>query len=272
MGNVLVNESSLSAIADSIRGKLGVQTTYKPGQMADAIDGIETGGITPTGTKNITTNGVHDVSAYANANVEVPTSGGSPVLGTKSITENGTYTASDDSLDGYSSVTVAVPSSADDWEYKWEYESGSTQKPLFMTGTATDETDSLLVTKPQLTLPFGSCELEVVAKMGVTASSMPQIGIGDSATAGFKVFFQDSSGNVRSNVTGSYANYSADNAFHKIKLKWQNGAGTLYVDDVQVATGSGATSSNLSGIGAPSGTTIGNTASMYIKSVKYRRL
>lgn len=36
-------------------------------------------------------------------------SGGSAVLGTKSITANGTYAAQDDSLDGYSSVTVNVP-------------------------------------------------------------------------------------------------------------------------------------------------------------------
>lgn len=35
--------------------------------------------------------------------------GGGAVLGTKTITENGTYTAADDELDGYSSVTVNVP-------------------------------------------------------------------------------------------------------------------------------------------------------------------
>jgi len=44
MANVLVSDSSLSAIADAIREKLDVQTTYKPGQMAAAIAGIETGG------------------------------------------------------------------------------------------------------------------------------------------------------------------------------------------------------------------------------------
>lgn len=36
-------------------------------------------------------------------------SSGSATLGTKNITANGTYTASDDSLDGYSEVTVNVP-------------------------------------------------------------------------------------------------------------------------------------------------------------------
>lgn len=270
MGYGLIDTSILSDIADAIRSKLGVQTQYKPGQMADAIESISGGGITPTGTKSITENGTYDVSSFASAEVNVPTGGDSPVLGTKTVTENGTYTASDDSLDGYSSVTVAVPSSADDWEYKWEYESGSTRKPMFMTGTATDASDSLLINKPVLSLPSVEGELEVVAKYAVTASSAPQFGVGTSDRIGFKVFFQDSTGNVRSNITGSYDNYTSDNGFHKIRLKWQNGTGTLYVDDVQVASGSGGTASNFSGIGAYGSTMPDSSA--YFKSVKFRRL
>lgn len=44
MSNVLVNDTSLTAIANAIRSKLGVSTTYKPGQMASAIQSIPTGG------------------------------------------------------------------------------------------------------------------------------------------------------------------------------------------------------------------------------------
>ena len=39
-----MNDVSLTAIADSIRGKLDVETTYLPSQMAAAIDSIPTGG------------------------------------------------------------------------------------------------------------------------------------------------------------------------------------------------------------------------------------
>lgn len=61
------------------------------------------------GTKTITSNGTYnalddDLDGYSTVTVNVP----SAVLGTKSITQNGTYNASSDSLDGYSQVTVNV--------------------------------------------------------------------------------------------------------------------------------------------------------------------
>lgn len=44
MAKVLVNESSLTGIADAIRGKNGKTDTYKPSEMAAAITAITTGG------------------------------------------------------------------------------------------------------------------------------------------------------------------------------------------------------------------------------------
>lgn len=79
MANVLVNEDSMTAIADAIRTKSGSQDTYKPAQMADAIINIPTQGVTPTGTKqiSITENGTttENVSAYANAEITVNVQG-----------------------------------------------------------------------------------------------------------------------------------------------------------------------------------------------------
>lgn len=75
MANVLVENQSLQDIADSIRSKNGTQTKYKPAEMSAAIDAISGGGITPTGTKEITANGTGiDVAAYAYADVAVPNS------------------------------------------------------------------------------------------------------------------------------------------------------------------------------------------------------
>lgn len=76
MAKVLVNESSLTGIADAIRGKNGSTDTYKPSEMAAAITAIS--------------------------------GGGEPVIEALSVTSNGTYTATD-GVDGYSPITVNVP-------------------------------------------------------------------------------------------------------------------------------------------------------------------
>lgn len=76
MANVLVNDNSLTAIANAIRGKNGETTLYKPAEMATAITAIS--------------------------------GGGEPTIEALNITANGTYTAPD-GVDGYSPITVNVP-------------------------------------------------------------------------------------------------------------------------------------------------------------------
>ena len=80
MANVLVENSSLQAIATAIRAKNGSSDTYKPSEMSGAILAIPTGG-----------------------------GGGDITVESKSITANGEYTAP--SGKAYSPVTVNVPNS-----------------------------------------------------------------------------------------------------------------------------------------------------------------
>lgn len=110
MANVFVNDESLTAIADSIRSKLNVQTTYKPSEMADAIDSISGGGITPTGTKqiSITSNGTttEDVTNYASAEITVNVSGGGGVSNSDIV--RGVFLVSD--IEEYSIGEFTLPS------------------------------------------------------------------------------------------------------------------------------------------------------------------
>ena len=105
---VICNKSDLVNVADAVRSKLGVTDTYYVSELSSAIQNIQTGGITPSGTISITENGTVDVSQYANAEVNVSSS---PILQSKSVTytANGTATITpDEGYDGLSSVDVTV--------------------------------------------------------------------------------------------------------------------------------------------------------------------
>ena len=77
MSNVLVQESSLQAVASAIRSKTGGLDTYTPAQMGPAIQNLPTG---PGGT-----------------------------LISKTVTAPGTYSASSDNADGYSTIINSIP-------------------------------------------------------------------------------------------------------------------------------------------------------------------
>lgn len=78
MSQVLITKSKLDSLANTIATKASVAAPLTIAQMETAVRNIPTGG------------------------------GGSTLI-TKNITANGTYSAQDDSADGYSSVTVSVP-------------------------------------------------------------------------------------------------------------------------------------------------------------------
>lgn len=99
-------KAQLQADITASNTKTGASDTNIHAAMSRLIAGFGSGsgGITPTGTKQISSNGTHDVANYAYAEVNVPASGITPT-GTKSITSNGTH-----DVTNYASANVNVPS------------------------------------------------------------------------------------------------------------------------------------------------------------------
>lgn len=125
----VIDDETMTSIADPLRSLAGRTDELTPAEMVAAGNAAKSevntqtdlitqigvalqgkaapgGGITPTGTIEITENGTHDVTEYATAEVNVPSE--EPVLQTKTATPNTTewLVEPDEGYDGLSSVLV----------------------------------------------------------------------------------------------------------------------------------------------------------------------
>lgn len=95
-------------------------------EIANSLPDAGAGGITPEGTMLIKQNGIYDVTDIAEVDVQVETplapTPDPPVFGIGNFKENGTYLASDYNIDGWSSLTIDVPSSGERDENETMYE------------------------------------------------------------------------------------------------------------------------------------------------------
>lgn len=214
------------------------------------------------------------------------------------------YTLSGTLTQGTSTITVSVGTvsttftvtvSAPYWNYSWDASSGVA--PSYFQAHSYDFTtypDAMFVENFYFDFNHvGDAEIEMVAKSAslahTTTNRTPQISIrasqGTTGYNGFKASFNTPSGNIETNLSGTFVSTGIDYLdYHKYRVKWENGVGYLYVDDVLVEQGSGVTNNAyiyMTGVfaslltnGQPdvSNQTGADTdyTKMAIKSIKYR--
>lgn len=149
MAQKLYEESNIQAIADTIRDKNGTTNTYKVGDMAAAIAAIETG-ITPSGTLQISENGTHNVTDYASAIVNVPSS----EVSIPNV---------------YVSITQEDGTNGECWVYRTYYNNGalvSTKENITPASTVSCAVGSFISVKPPISTYNLETDGEKVATWG----------------------------------------------------------------------------------------------------------
>lgn len=138
MSEVIVTESYLADIAEAIREKNGTQNTYKPGQMAAAIEALPTATIEPL---SVTENGTYTAEqgkAYSPITVEV---GG--IWVEETISTSGAVTQTLDANTIYhftgslTSLTITLNNTQNIPHYHFDFISGATAPTLTMPNSVT---------------------------------------------------------------------------------------------------------------------------------------
>ena len=137
----IVSNSKLIAIADAIREKTGGEGKLTLDECAVEINNIQTG-INPSGTLEVTTNGLHDVASYekVDVNVQSGSGGGDTLKALLDYTKSTSYmfynNATITDLSGY--IKKDCTENVTDMSYMFQNCSSLTTIPEMDTGKVTN--------------------------------------------------------------------------------------------------------------------------------------
>lgn len=235
---------------------MAVSFGFRAGSLALGSGG---GGSEPTLiTKNITANDTYNASddsadGYSSVTVNVQ-----PNVGTKSITGNGTYKASDDNLDGYSEVSVNVAGLSGMVVMDFT----NISSPFTLNGVSYGATGAVFDNRSDyIDLPFfhAGMEIEIDVK---------SISLGQNANRRFFSSYRNQGFLYRNNNLWSFYNGSwydtnisdsayFDNSTVKIVVD-ANNYWHIYKDDVLIFEPAGACAISEPAIGSKDGSCINN--------------
>ena len=137
----------------------------KYGYGSITVESVSEEYIIPTGDLEINSNGTYDVKEKANAIVNVP----EKQLGTKVIDKNGVYNATDDNLDGYSSVDIQT-SGVDINEYFETTITKSNSRAFYSNAIKKYPTFTIDSSTTEMIQTFSNYSKEVISIIGDTSN------------------------------------------------------------------------------------------------------
>lgn len=161
------------------------------------------------------------------------------------------------------------------WDYDWDWKRDRIAPPMATYSRITETSDFLSAEKLILDFNYlGKCEIEAVIDATYSAKNAPQIIVRSTAKNGAKVWKQENTSYLYSNITGSSVNLNLNsNTKRVINLRLDEGGISLTIDGTSIYTNrQGVTNNSYLSVTGIDGSASGYGGGCRYYSIKFRKL